>query len=75
MVLFPTLIFAWLYFLLDGVRWVWIVNLAILVLGLVLEVAFAPLDWHDAVSLIGLVLLLLPVTRQYFSTGSTAPVA
>src|SRR3954449_39154 len=46
-VLFPALIFAWLYFLLDGVRWVWVVSVAIGVLGLVLEVVFGSLDWHD----------------------------
>lgn len=67
-VLYPFVMLAWLYFLLKGVRWVWIVTAGIYVLGLVPDVLTSPLEWQGLVfGLIGLILLLLPVTRRYFS--------
>lgn len=68
-VLFVAVILAWLYFLFRGVRWVWIVAVGIYGVGLILDLVSTPLQWGGvAVSLIGLVLLLLPVTRRYFSS-------
>lgn len=68
-VLFPFVMFAWLFFLLKGVRWVWIVTLGISVLGLAGDLISASLAWHDIVlGLIAPTLLLLPVTRRYFAS-------
>lgn len=72
--LYPLVVLAWLYFLLKGVRWVWIVTVGIYVLGLIPYLISGSLKWQGvALSLIALLLLLLPVTRRYFS-GNT-PVA
>jgi hypothetical protein len=73
-VLFPFVMFAWLFFLLKGVRWLWIVTVALLVLGFADELVTGSLTWRGTASgLIGLVLLLLPVTRRHF--GSRAALA
>lgn len=67
---------AWLYVLFTGVRWVWIGTVCIYVLGLVPDLASGSLKWWGVVvSLIGLVLLLLPITRQYFSSGTAVSAA
>jgi hypothetical protein len=66
-VLFPVLTLAWIYFLLQGVRWVWIVTVGICVVGLVPDAISGSLNWQGvASSLIGFTLLMLPVTRRYF---------
>jgi hypothetical protein len=68
-VLFVAIMLAWLYFLLRGVRWVWMVTIGIYVLGLVLDLISGSLTWQGvALSLIGITLLLLPVTQRYFSS-------
>ena len=60
---------AWLYVLFRGVRWVWIGTIGIYVLGVIPDLVSGSLKWWGvAVSLIGLALLLLPVTRRYFSS-------
>lgn len=65
---FAILMLAWLFFLLKGVRLVWIVTVGIAVLGFVPDVIAGSLRWQGVtLSLIGLVLLLLPVTRRYFA--------
>jgi hypothetical protein len=70
-VLFAFLALAWLYFLLKGVRWVWIATVGIAVLGFVPDLILGSLRWQGvALSLIGLMLLLLPVTQRYFIGGS-----
>jgi membrane protein insertase Oxa1/YidC/SpoIIIJ len=72
-VLFAAVMLAWLYFLLKGVRWVWIVTIGIYVLVLVPDLISGSLTWSGvALSLIGLMLLLLPMTRRYFSTRAAA---
>jgi hypothetical protein len=71
--LYPFVMFAWLYFLLKGVRWVWIVTVGIYVLGLLPYLISGSLKWQGvALSLIGLLLLLTPVTRRYFSRNTAA---
>jgi hypothetical protein len=66
--LFAFLMLAWLFFLLKGVRWIWIATIGVAVLGFVPDVIAGSLSWQGvALSLIGLVLLLLPVTRRYFA--------
>jgi hypothetical protein len=72
-VLFAAVMLAWLYFLLKGVRWVWIVTVGIYVLGLVPDLISGSLMWQGlALGLSGLVLLLLPVTRRHFSRHTAA---
>src|ERR1700712_4100193 len=72
--LYPIIMFAWLYFLLKGTRWVWIVTVGIYALGLIVYLISGSLNWQSvAWSLIGLLLLLLPVTRRYFSSLAVAP--
>jgi hypothetical protein len=72
-VLFAVIMLVWLYFLLRGVRWVWIVTIGIYVLGVVPDLISGSLTWQGVVlSLIGLMLLLLPVTRRYFSSPTAA---
>lgn len=71
-VFFPFVMFAWLFFLLKGIRWVWIATLAVSVLGFAGDLVSGSLTWHGvAMGLVGTVLLLLPVTRRYF--GSPSP--
>jgi|SRR5882757_8161645 len=67
-VLFAGLMFAWIYYLLKAVQWLWILTVALSVLGLVPFAFTAPFDWPGVVgSLVGLALLLLPMTRRYFA--------
>ncbi|HEY2052847.1 MAG TPA: hypothetical protein VGH14_02820 [Solirubrobacterales bacterium] len=69
--LFTVLMFAWIYYLLRGVQWVWILTVAISVLALVPYAFATPFDWLGvAGSLFGLALLLLPVTRRFFADGT-----
>lgn len=69
--LYPLVMVAWLYFLLKGVRWVWIVTVGIEVLGLIPYLISGSLGWQGlAVSLVGPLLLLLPATRRYFSSDA-----
>lgn len=71
--LFAAIMLAWLYLLLKGVRWVWIVTLGIYVLGFVPDLILGSLTWRGAASgVVGLILLLLPVTRRYFSRQTAA---
>lgn len=72
MVLYLLVVLAWLYFLLKGVRWVWIFTVVIYVLGLIPYLIADSINWQGiAMSLIGLLLLLLPVTRRYFPSQRT----
>lgn len=67
-VLFAFLALAWLFFLLKGVRWVWIATVGVSVLGPVPYLISGSLSWQGvATSVVGIVLLLLPVTRRYFA--------
>lgn len=68
MILNPVLILAWVYFLFRGVRWIWLLTIVLGALGLAVDVVAGSFRlWGDAESLIELMLLLLPVTRRYFS--------
>lgn len=72
-VLFPFVMFAWLFFLLKGVRWVWIATLGIIVLGFAGDLISGSPTWHGIVlGLINPALLLLPVTRRYFASEPEA---
>ena len=72
-VLYPCFMLAWLYFLLRGVRWVWIVTVGVYVLGLLPYLISGSLSFQVvALTLIGLLFLVLPATRRYFSSHSTA---
>jgi uncharacterized membrane protein len=69
----PVLVLVGLYFLLRGVRWLWIAALC-LNLAIVIDIFSGTVSWWGAVSTaIGVTLLLLPVTRRFFSPRS-APV-
>lgn len=68
MLLYLLVALAWLCFLLKGVRWVWIATVGLSIVGLILYPIADSIDWGGvAMSLIGLLLLLLPVTQRYFS--------
>lgn len=70
-VLYPVLMLAWLYYLLKGVRWVWVITLVIEILGLLPYLISGSLQWQGVIlSLIAPLLLLLPVTRRYFSSDA-----
>jgi hypothetical protein len=72
-VLFPVVMFVYLYFLLRGVRWLWIATIAVGVLGLVPEVILGSLSWQGGIlTLLDLTLLLLPITRRYFQDRTAA---
>lgn len=72
-VLVPIVTVAWLYFLLRGVRWVWIVTIGIYALSLVQYSLFGSPEWTAAATaLVGLLLLLLPVTRRFFPRNTAA---
>jgi hypothetical protein len=66
-VLYPFVMLAWLFFLLKGVRWVWIATLAATVLGFVPDLIAGSVTWQGVMGgAISIGLLLLPVTRRYF---------
>ena len=68
-VLFAFFSLAWLFFLLKGVRWVWIATVAVSVLGFVPDLIEGSLRWRGVLfGLVGIGLLLLPVTRRYFAS-------
>lgn len=64
-VLYVALVIAWLYFLLKGVRWVWIATLAAHVLTVVHLISGSLTLLGLVGSLVGLTLLLLPAVRRY----------
>jgi hypothetical protein len=64
---------VWAYFLLRGVRWLWMLTLAACVLSLVFEIAAGSIHWRGfALSAVGLVLLSLPETWRYFAAAKSA---
>lgn len=68
------LLLAWDFYMLKGVRWLWIATVIFLVLSLVIDLATASGTWYwDLAGLVQLGLLLLPPTRRFFaSAGSPA---
>lgn len=66
---------AWLYLLFVGVRWIWLATVVIYALCMVLRLGAGSLTpLGVGLSVIGLTLLLLPITRRYFAvkTGDLA---
>jgi hypothetical protein len=57
----------WDYFLLRGVRWLWIATIVVLAGGLLLDIATETILWWALViTVTQIVLLLLPTTRRFF---------
>jgi hypothetical protein len=74
-VLLAAVMLAWLYLLFKGIRWVWIGTIGIYVLATVPEVISGSFAWTGvALSVIGFLLLILPVTRQHFFDSTAAAV-
>jgi hypothetical protein len=72
-VLYPFLMLAYLFFLLKGVRWLWIATLVLVVLGFVDSLVTGPRTWYGiGLGVISIGLLLLPVTRRYFASEPVA---
>jgi hypothetical protein len=72
-VLFALLMLAWAFFLLKGERWLWILTVAISILGFIpVLISGSFISLGTAITLIGLVLLLLPATRRYFARETVA---
>jgi hypothetical protein len=66
----PFFALAWAYFLLRGIRWLWFVTLAIHVLTIP-GIVLGSVRWEGSVfTIAGLILLLLPATREYFAERS-----
>jgi len=62
---------AWAYFLLRGVRWLWMVTIAYLAIFIVIDLATGDGTWWgDGIGVIQLGLLLIAPTRRFF--GKTA---
>jgi hypothetical protein len=60
---------AWLYFLLRGVWWVWMVTVGVGLVGLLFDLVTGSGTWLGISSgVVGLVLMLLPATRRYVGT-------
>lgn len=67
MVLYPAVVLGWIYSLFRGVRWVWLVTIAVYVLGFGLDLVSGSIQlWAWTISLIEFALLLLPITRHHF---------
>jgi hypothetical protein len=66
LVIYVVLTCAWLYFLLRGVRWLWMVTVGVGLVGLIFDLISGSATWLGIASgLVGLVLMLLPATRRY----------
>lgn len=59
---------VWCFFLLRGVRLLWFATLLVSVLA-ILGALLGSVSWHIGLTCMGLLLLLLPSTRIYFSIG------
>ena len=63
-------ILVWTFFLLRGVRWLWIATIALGLLGLTVNLVTDNGVWHGyLIGLMQLGLLLLPATRRFFDKG------
>jgi hypothetical protein len=68
------LLLCWTLFLLRGVRWLWLATLAIDGVSLIVDLATGAGTWHGhLISVVSLVLLLLPATREFFSSRERSP--
>jgi hypothetical protein len=63
-------VFAWLYLLLKGIRWLWFLTLVLYLLT-VPWIIIGSVGWENVVlTILGLLFLVLPSTRGYFEVGS-----
>lgn len=70
------LISLWPYFMFKGVRWLWIVTVGGNALIFVVDLATGNGTWYgDLAAVVQLVLLLLPVTRRFFSSSNSRTAA
>jgi hypothetical protein len=61
------------FFLLRGVRWLWLLMIALIVLGFIPEVIEGNLRWYGILQdIAALVFLLHPATREFFGGNQTA---
>jgi hypothetical protein len=68
-VLFSVLALAWAFFLVRGVRWLWIATVAVSVLSFLSGLITGPQTWYGiAGGVISIGPLLVPATRRYFTT-------
>lgn len=66
LIIYVGLTCSWLYFLLRGVRWVWIVTVGVGLVGTLFDLITGSGTWLGISSgLVGLLLMLLPATRRY----------
>ncbi len=66
LIVYVVLILAWLYFLLRGARWVWMITVGVSLVGSLFDLTTGSGTWLGISSgLVGLVLLALPPTRRY----------
>src|ERR1700733_3291157 len=65
LIIYVVVICAWLYFLLRGARWVWMITVGVGLVGLLFYLISGSGTWLGISSgLVGLVLLVLPPTRR-----------
>jgi len=70
------LILVWNFFLLKGLRWLWIATAVLSALSIGFDLATDQGTWHgDVIGLIGLGLLLVPATRRFFGAVKPAVAA
>lgn len=73
-VLFSAIVLAWAFFMLKGVRWLWIATVAVSVLSFISDLITDPQTWYGIVGgTISIGLLLLPGTRRYFASEPASP--
>ena len=73
LVFFVVVTFAWNFFLLRALRWLWIVTLVVLLLAAATDLVTGGGTWYGhLIGLISVGLLLLPATRRFFGIGKTA---
>jgi hypothetical protein len=66
LVIYVVLICAWLYFLLRGVRWVWMLTVGVGLVGLLFDLITGSGTWLGISSgLVALLLMVLPATRRH----------
>lgn len=60
---------AWAYFLLRGVRWLWVATIVYLAAFFFFDLITASGSWFgDGTGLVQLALLILPATRRFFAS-------
>ena len=65
-------ILVWNFFLLRGIRWLWIATIVIGVLSIGFDLVTNTGTWYGTLNgLLGLALLIAPTTRQFFAAGES----